>query len=223
MGTIKRDESTWRETWQGAKDALRPVTTPEGERNGWKVERFEIRRDDFGMFLHNLKQPGRAVVPGRYTRLVRGMTTWMSDTPAELRDHMEPVIQATGKCLITGLGLGVVAEALLRKPSVELIRIVEIDPDVCALVGPHLKKLGGDRIVIVTADALTYKPQKNERYDMIWHDIWHDICEDNLEQMTLLSRRWSRRATWQGFWNRELCREQRRQTRATSSHFGMGW
>ena len=187
------------------------VTVPEGERGPWRVERFVV--DEHGASLHNLGvmfTPGmgrRTIESGTYTRLMRGRTVVMSDTDAEQFDHMYALHKATGRVLIHGLGLGMFLGAVLRKPEVTHVTVVEVDADVIALVGAHyeaMAKVEGKGLEIVHADALTWKPPKGARWDAAWHDIWDYICADNLPQIHTLHRRFGRRVGWQGSWAREL-------------------
>jgi hypothetical protein len=140
----------------------------------------------------------------------------MSDTPSENVDHMDPIRQAQavgGHCLVTGLGLGLVTEALLAISAVSKVTALEIEPDVIALVGPTLQERWGDRLEIVQADALEWKPPRGERYSVVWHDIWLTICGDNQDSMTRLKRRYGRRADWQRCWREETVRRSNREWR----------
>lgn len=190
----------------GASDLLQKSSVPEGELGNWRVERFEV--DKSGADLFNLRQTlqgtgSRYILPGTYTRLVRGRsTTVMSDTRAELDDHWEIVYKAKDHVLIHGLGLGIVAQACLRKPEVTHVTVIEKSGDVIDLVAPHI---ADDRLTVLHADALTWKPPKGQRYGAVWHDIWDDICGDNLEQMRFLHRRYGRRTDWQGSWCHKEC------------------
>jgi hypothetical protein len=180
------------------------VTVPEGASGEWRVERFTVSEDAARMdqLRSSFRPGGRGIRAGTYTRLYRGRTLVMSDTPAEKRDHMFFVHAARGNVLIHGLGLGMVLGAVLLKPEVEKVTVVEASPDVIALVGPSYPD---PRVTIVQADAFAWQPPKGERFDAVWHDIWDDICSDNLDQMKTLHRRYGRRAAWQGSWARELC------------------
>lgn len=129
----------------------------------------------------------------------------MSDTPDEIRDLYPIVWKAQGHVLINGLGLGVVLQACLQKEDVTRATVIEISPDVIALVAPHYREKYGDRFEVIQADALAWKPPKGVRYGAVWHDIWDTICWENLESMKLLHRRYGRRADWQGSWCRYLC------------------
>lgn len=185
-------------------EAIPNVTVPEGVSGAWRIERFTVSEEAAGLANVRMmfKPGGRRCRPGTYTRLTRDGYLVMSDTPDEKRDHYWFVRQATGRVLINGLGLGMVLGAVLRKPDVEHVTVVEQSPDVIALVAPHY---ASGRVTVVCADALTWQPPKGERYGAVWHDIWDDICEDNLPDMKRLHRRYGRRTRWQGSWARELC------------------
>jgi Spermidine synthase len=178
------------------------VTVPEGNAGPWRVERFTVEANSPGMLYLSLK--GRGIAPGTYTRLLhdrRGVV--MSDTPAEMRDHQQFVWKAKGHCLINGLGIGMCVAAILQKPEVEKITVVEIDAHIVSLVGPHYAS--DPRVEIVNADAFEYRPPKGVRYGAVWHDIWDSICADNLPEMHRLHRKYGRRADWQGSWCRYEC------------------
>ena len=179
------------------------VDVPEGHIGDWAVERFEITDD--GAKLYNLQATlhgfgYRSVRPGIYTCLTRNGNIVMSDTQAEIRDHLEIIRKAKGDVLLNGLGLGLVLRACLLKPGVNHVTVVEIAPEVITLVEPHLCKQFGDRFIVHEADALTWKAPKNSRWDVVWHDIFDAICTDNLSTMTKLKRRYGNRCDWQGCW-----------------------
>ena len=81
-----------------------------------------------------------------------------------------------------------VLAAVLKKPDVTDVTVVEIDQDVIDLVGSTYA--GDRRLAIVNADAFTYQPPEGQRYGMVWHDIWDGIRTAN-------SNRWAppRRST----------------------------
>jgi len=186
------------------------VGLPEGQQGNWCVERFTVSKDDakFDALRSIVKGHGRCVPSGTYTRLTRNGSfmnnTIMSDTPDEIRDHLAPIHRATGHCLINGLGLGVVLQAMLEKPEVEHVTVVEIAPEVIALVAPHYQQIYGDRLTVIQANALEYKPPKGQRYNVAWHDIWDNLCTDNLSEIHTLHRKYGWRCDWQGSWCREL-------------------
>lgn len=177
---------------------MEKVSIPEAQRGIWRVERFKTDMPDFHSMLR-----GRYVPEGEhFTRLMRGGTLVMSDTPAEMRDHQYAVVRATGACLLNGLGIGMVLKAILKKPEVTDVTVVELSQDVLDLVAPHYQD---NRIQFVCADAMAFCPPRGKRYQMVWHDIWDNICSDNLPEMHALHRKYGRRADWQGSWCRYQC------------------
>lgn len=197
------------------------VNVPTGESGEWKVEKFKVGERDVKLQeMRAALHPGewRRVVPvGEYTRLMyRGDEVVMSDTPAEIRDHLEVIREAKGRVLLNGLGLGVVLNAILHKPEVEHITVIEISKDVVKLVGQHylnqnaLHLKANKELNIIVADAMIWRPKPGERFDVIWHDIWNNICTDNLPEMSKLHRSYGRRCDWQGSWGKEECEYHRR-------------
>jgi hypothetical protein len=105
----------------------------------------------------------------------------MSDTPTEIREHADAIAEAEGDVLITGLGLGCIVSALLAKPEVNTITVVEIDKDVIALTAPYYED--EERVKIVNMDALAAAKVFKELgvyFDYAWHDIWSHIADRNL-------------------------------------------
>jgi len=202
------------------KPLLSRVNVPLGKSGDWEVSRFGV--DESDVALYNLRarlKPGcRTISPGIYTKLTRSGKIIMSDTPAELNDHWEPARRARddrgdpdypNNILINSLGLGVVAQAILDEPTVRRLTVVEKSSDVIALVGLHYAKKYGNRLEIVCADALDWRPPKGQLYRVVWHDIWDDICGDNLLEMHKLHRKYGRRCDWQGSWCRWICEQLR--------------
>lgn len=186
---------------------IEQVNVPEGRRGPWEISRFTIGENEAAWERIQAIKSGRYVPMGTYTRLLhdrRGVV--MSDTPDEIRDHLTAVIKARGHVLLNGLGLGMVLGAVLRRPEVERVTAIEIDPDVIALVGPTY---ANGRVEIIQADAYAYQPPRGVRYGMVWHDIWDSICADNLIGMSKLKRKYGHRADWQGCWAEYQCRRRR--------------
>lgn len=184
------------------------VKVPNGQCGKWRVEDFEVRKQD--VELENMRlmfTPGmgrRTIKPGKYKRLMRGEQVVMSNTPAEVNDHNYFIRMAKGDILINGLGLGVVLQCLLEKESVKSITIIEKYKEVINLVGPTFQN--DPRVKIIHADALEYNPPKGVTYDYVWHDIWDNICADNLEEMKKLHKKYGRKTKeYQGSWCRDLC------------------
>lgn len=183
-------------------DELIPkVTVPEGTKGLWTVRRFEIE-DSVVMRWRE-----RHFQPGQYTQLVcKGRGLIMSDTPAERYDHAPFVRRATGDVLISGLGIGMCVGAVLRKPDVRSVTVLEIEQDVIDLVAAHYRD---ERLSVICTDARQYVPPKGKKFGAVWHDIWDNICGGNLSEMHTLNRRYARRADWKGCWSQNLIRAQR--------------
>ena len=183
-------------------------TVPEGTHGEHSIDKLVLTKDDVALFnlREELHGTHRTISPGSYTRLMRGSTVVMSDTPAELEDHHVPVHRAKGVCLVAGLGLGVVAESMAAKSEVERVVVIEKSLDVIALVAKHMRKQS-DKIDIVHADIFDYKAPKGTHYGAIWFDIWDTICSDNLPEMRKLTKRYAKRTEWCGSWARAECRQ----------------
>lgn len=154
--------------------AMRASAIPEAESGLWRIRKFEPCRP-------TKNANGQTIPPGRYTALSRTTlatlhtdgASVMSDDPVELRRHLDFVLRARGRVLVTGLGLGCVLRGLLQNPRVESIDVVERDRDVLALVRPYL---AADRYRIHEAEALAWvRDCRGSTWDYAWHDLWSDV------------------------------------------------
>jgi hypothetical protein len=208
-----------------AKDPLRyagcrRVTVPEQQSGMWTIKRFSVSDFQYAIELGRAIAQGygfRAAPPGDYTGLFfddpaaatpknpHGRGVMMSDTPAEMADHLPIIKAADGHVLVTGLGLGMVADGLALKSNVKKITVVEKDEHIIRMVYPHLQSLHGDKIVVVHADA--FKWETPTVFGAAWHDIWPKIDPDNLSDMRKLRRRY--KAAWHGCWKEKQCKAMR--------------
>lgn len=199
--------------------AMRADTIPVGTRGLWKVARQRVARAvDIG--------DGEPITPGVYTRLERATLATlhhragevvMADHGCELRRHLEFVVRARGRVLVTGLGLGCVLRGLLVRGRCTHIDVVERDPSVLWLVAPHLPP---GPYSIHVADARQFVERRG-RWDFAWHDLWSD--PDTNEQPLAVTHTQvlyalCGRVSWQGAWNyprkfRRLIREHRPECR----------
>ena len=184
------------------------IDVPNGTSGDWTVESFTVEHNDFSQHI-SLMKTGRGVPAGNYKRLMRSGTCVMSNTPDEIRDFMRFVRIAKGSILVNGLGLGVLLRALLNKPEVTDVTVIESSEDVIKLVAPTY--LSDSRVTIINDDAFKYNPPKDKRYNAVWHDIWDYICSDNLAEMKKLHRKYGRRADYQESWCRWNCERQHKQ------------
>jgi hypothetical protein len=110
----------------------------------------------------------------------------MSDDPKELRKHLPVVLEARGRVLVTGLGLGCVVRGLLARPQVEHVDVVEVDAGVLEMVGPSFA--GDPRVALHHADAITMAWPAGTRWDYAWHDVWGDSPGTQVLHAHLLDR-----------------------------------
>jgi hypothetical protein len=190
------------------------VDLPETDHDGLTIRRFTVEPNSIENALLAFREPGRQARPGTYTRLDKHGRLWMSDTTAEREDHMPALRQAVRvgarRILVNGLGLGMVVKAALTIPTVEHVDVVEVDPRVAALVGPHYEASG--RVTVHVADAYEQAKRwpRGTRWDVGWSDIWPDLCADYLPDMARLNRSYGRRCGWHECWGQDLIRAHER-------------
>lgn len=181
-------------------------SVPEGRAGDWIVERFVIQDQAGGRPETDPRPAWVCAQPGVYTRLRSGTVDFMTDLYEEWwsqRVAMEEAARRGGDVLITGLGLGLVAETILRSEpkSITSVTVVEASAEVIGLVGPYLKASHPSRLAIVHADAFEWIPPANTRYSVVWHDIWPSPFDPRcvIESRELIDR-YAPYADWQGSW-----------------------
>lgn len=211
------------------REAMRS-TLPEMQFESVEVRKIVISQEDAEYAsMRAMMRGGRGrISAGTITGIYRRGGLWMSDSPDEMRDHI-PFVQKVHQegaetVLVSGLGLGMVVAGLTIVPSVRAITVIELDPDVAALVGPHLTRLvelAGKDLTIVVGDAMDPKATlpKDFKFDAAWMDIWQDLCTDNLAEMGQMGRKYSRRCGFIGYWGKELLQAQKRR----ESRSSYGW
>ena len=110
---------------------------------------------------------------------------WMSDTPMEQNTNRYFIQQAHGKILIAGLGIGMCVHALLDKPEVTEIVVLEYEQDIINLIAPYCKH---PKVKIIFADAKEWFKSCKEKFNCVWLDIWSDISGDNYEEIKSLEK-----------------------------------
>ena len=186
------------------------VDLPEGTSGKWSIEHFEVGKQDaaFEALRSVVTGSGRGVREGKYTALKYNERVIMSDTPDEMRDHSTAISEAErrgGHVLINGLGLGMVAAAMLdaevRCPkcqqyphhgdcncvhvagepnfqfSVDKVTVIENSPDVIALVGPTLMKRYSSLLPRLEIIEADAFTYKPPK-GIRYSVVWHDIWPD---------------------------------------------
>lgn len=180
---------------------------PEGRSGDWVLERFEVRPQTDPPLPDSDTRPAWArAAPGTYTKLRRGPVDFMTDLFEEWwsqRSAMEEAVRRGGDVLVTGLGLGMFADTVLRYDggAVRRVTVLEMSPDVIKLAAPHLHSLHPERLEIVECDAFRWRPPAGVRYGVVWHDIWPSPYEQtSVDESRHLMERFAPHAEWQGSW-----------------------
>lgn len=155
---------------------------PEGESGLWHVKKLRLSSPYFVTRSGN--KGGETLPAGVWTSLFRytdatlhtGGELVMHDFPMEVNKHMGFMLRATGRVLITGLGLGCVVRGTLANPRVTKVTVLENSKDVLKLIGAHMPK--EDRLDIVYAEAEHWiKSHLADEFDCAWHDVWTDTVQ----------------------------------------------
>lgn len=155
--------------------AARADAIPEGESGPWYVKKTAVLEP-----IAADKHGREITIPrGIYTNLFRWTDSTlhlvgemvMNDKPDELNTHLDFMLRAHGRVLVTGLGLGCCVRGMLENPRVQHVTVIENSPDVLKLVTPHMPK---ERLTIVEAEAVEWTKQHGEGFDCAWHDVWTD-------------------------------------------------
>lgn len=176
------------------------------------VSKEEAKAYNFGAILSG--RGSDQVEPGKYARLAVAGELMMTDTPMERRTNTEFVRRANGRVFIAGLGLGMIVHAVLDKPEVEHVTVLEKSKDVIKLVGPTIES---KKVTIVHGDVFEWTPPKGEKWDTIYFDIWPTIGTDNLPEMARCSRRFMHRLNranpkaWMGSWRQKELQARKRE------------
>lgn len=108
---------------------------------------------------------------GDHTVLLIDGAFSMADAPFVLRNYGPFLESAHGDVLLTGLGLGCLVRGLLTRPAVRSVTVLELLPEVIALIGPHHRD---PRVDLIQADALEWRPRPGRRFDSAMLDLDDD-------------------------------------------------
>lgn len=183
-----------------------------------KLYKFDISKEEANFY--NLRvilrgEPMMSISDGTFVKLYVNGELMMSDTDMEKRTNYDFIRNAYGDIMIAGLGIGLILDNLrdkIKSKEVKSITIYEKYQDVIDLISPKFSDLP---IRFICEDILSYKPQKDEKYDTIYFDIWPTIdYERNLPQIKLLHNRWKshkkNKDSWMNSWMKEFMQNQKR-------------
>lgn len=166
---------TTKRRWAGYLDI------PEGESGDWSIihKKYEANHTFSTATFRTAiigGQRSRSIEynsPTTFHQLCEGGGVWMSDWPIEQAQCDVNLKRITGgRVLVGGLGLGLCATILARRPSIEQVTVVEKSVDVVKLVAQHLRVPRG-KLQVVVGDLFEYlrRPATTE-YDYAFHDVW---------------------------------------------------
>lgn len=151
-----------------------------------RISKFDFcEQRDFVQNLRIVRDNGRMfkMKTGTYVKLIVDGELMMSDSPMERYTNIDFIQKAKGKVFIAGLGIGMVLNAILNKPEVSQVVILEKYQDVIDLVHPLYSH---PKLTVICGDVFEYDMPKSEKFDCIYFDIWPDIDGDNYKDMKLL-------------------------------------
>lgn len=170
---------------------------PEGKTDNASLEYFTISDSEARMAVmkatYGRDYLGRHIYAGDFVRLIINNQLMFTDTGGERYSNYEIVQNSHGKVLIAGLGLGMVLAAIVPKPEVKKVVVIEISQDVINLVEPHIRNYLGKfspKLEIVCSDIYDYVP--TEKFNTIFFDIWGDYSGDTYEDTKKLHRKFSK-------------------------------
>lgn len=152
-----------------------PATNyPEKEEGGYRIHHTRYSRGVYDMNGIDGFVFFKAVKPLSITTLqqFRGEKwhNWMVDDPPHWRAMEIYAEQSKGKVLTTGLGLGLILQAMKGNRNIESITVVEQSEEVVRLIEPHLPSL--PEFVIILGDFYDFIRQDNTSWDTIIVDLW---------------------------------------------------
>lgn len=194
------------------------IEVPDGKSGDWEIKTRVVEEPDpLQKARAALRSYGRITPAGTYKVLYRNGEVIMSNTPDEINDFQWFILQAKGDILVNGLGLGVVLKALIDKPEVRTVTVIELSEDVISLVAPTYRD--NPKVKIIQGDAFTYQPPKEQKFDAVWHDIWDIISAENIPEMIKLHRKYGKKASYQASWCRPLCEEMYKEQKREEEYY----
>ncbi len=189
--------------------AMRADCVSAGMAGLWSVVKGEItqRQHEMSIGMARIGKLPRAIPIGNYTWLyTRTMAsmmekhgeTVMNDFPCELKKHLQFIMEASGRVLVGGLGLGCVVRGLLARGAVEHIDVIERSESVIRLCGDSVSD---PRVRIQKRDALNGFV-KGGPWDFAWWDLHSNDGEPHLQvtHMQLIAQFHTRVKHVQGAW-----------------------
>ena len=114
-----------------------------------------------------------------------GCKVWMGNEINEKISMGYGAIRMHGRCLILGLGIGLVAQYIDAIGHCKSMTIVEKSPIVIKHVGPWLESVTETPIEIIESDDEEFLINTTRKWDTMFADTW-ELCVDALEKIDRL-------------------------------------
>ncbi len=152
-------------SWKLASSSYAPF-------EGMLSDEIIVKENDY---YKEINQLGFFLRRFRYIEVIQNKKTWMSITPHEINTMKAPILEAKGKVITFGLGLGYYPFSVSLKKEVESVTIVEKDKNCIELFNKFILPQFEfkSKINIIEADAYEFaKTMKDGSYSYSFVDIW---------------------------------------------------
>ena len=117
--------------------------------------------------------------------LIQSNLIMMSSDDIELKEIEKVAQTASGRCLIGGLGLGLLPIEIARYHSATSIEIIENDMEVIRLVAERVYKESHEIPIKITyADITKWTPPSGKVYDWVYCDWWMEPTKEAYDELT---------------------------------------
>jgi spermidine synthase len=193
--------------------------------NGWKTLQMSsiIKPKQIGNFKIDVIEEETQFSPfSKITQLKQVDTNQriMYDDMHVIIQSSNCILNAKGKVLLTGLGIGMCARALMNKPDVDEITIIEKEADIISLVKPIFKE--SKKIKIINDDAYIWLPPKGTMYDFAWHDMFGLASFKTLYHMHLITKRFEPYVKEQDCYGKKLTEKGIKSSDPNNAHYYIG-
>jgi predicted membrane-bound spermidine synthase len=106
------------------------------------------------------------------------------------------VKKCNGSVLLSGLGLGIMADMLSIKPNVTNITVIEISQEIIDTV-----EVKSDKVKVVCGDIYKFIQSTKDSFDCAYFDIWQDMSKETWTEMKNLKAMCSEKIKYTECWN----------------------
>ena len=104
----------------------------------------------------------------------------MSITPMEIQSHINPYLWSHGNVLIAGLGLGFIANQIVKKDSVKSVDVIELEQEIIDIYYETFPL--NSKLKIIKSNIFEFESKKP--YDYVYLDIWDKFSFERMLKST---------------------------------------